>query len=215
MPLNQFDASSTTLDHDFTAHQRQFAGDEKLFKMFYEGFVPLEQETLEAGRPIFKDVVMLRIITPGNRDNIVDREMQPFDKIRFRDAWERFQKGQSEIGDGTRLAEWPLVSRSMSEELKFMGFHTVEQVAEANDAACMKITGLRELKARAAAWLQATKDTEANSKLLADKEAKDAEIAALKEQIAELAKLVRPPEGGEPVANAKNDSTGGIGKAPK
>lgn len=211
--MNVFDPSSSTLDHDFTAHQRQFAGDEKLFVQFYNGYVPLEQETLEAGRPIFKDVVMIRIITPGNRDNIVDRESQPFDKIRFRAHWERYQKGESEIGDGTRLVEWPLVSRSMAEELRFVGFHTVEQVAEANDGACFKVTGLRELKARATAWLQATKDTEATAKLLAEKEAKESEIAALKAQIAELAKLVKAPEGGTPLAGAQSDSTGGIAKA--
>lgn len=214
MSLNQFDPNSTTLDHDYTSHQRMFAGDEKLFKQFYKGFVPMEQETLEAGRPIFKDVVMIRIITPGNRDNIVDREMQPHDKIRFRDAWERFQKGESEIGNGTRLVEWPLVSRSMSEELRFMGFFTVEQVAEANDAACDKVAGLRELKARAISWLKVTNDAEATSKALADAEAKDAQIRALQEQVAELVKMVKVPEGAIPVAGAKADSTGGIA-APK
>lgn len=198
------------LDHDHTAHQRQFAGDEKLFKRFYKGFVPDEEKSFNEGRPVFRDVIMLKIITPGNRDNIVDREMQPHDKIRFRDVWQRFEKGMSDLGTGTPLSEWPLVSASMSEELKFFGFFTVEHVAGAGDAAMAKMPGLRELSGRAKAWLESVKSVEGTAQLLKKNEDMASQIAALTEQVAQLAKLAQAPKDALPVANAVADSTGGI-----
>jgi hypothetical protein len=197
------------LDHDHSQHFRQFAGDEKLYKMFYKGLVPNEEASAEQGRPIFREVIMIKIITPGNRDNIVDREMQPHDKIRFRETWARFEKGEHELGTGTPLAEWPLVSRSMAEELKFFGFFSVEHVAEANDAVMSKMPGLRELSGRAKAWLTATKDTEGTAKALKENEDLKSQIAALTAQVADLAKMAVVPPNAQPVANTA-DSTGGI-----
>lgn len=197
------------LDHDHAMHFRQFAGDEKLYKRFYKGFVPDEEKSLMEGRPVFRDVTMIQILTPGNRDNIVDREMQPHDKVRFAQAWAQFQKGDSEIGDGTPLAEWPLISKSMTEELKFFGFFTVEHVAQAGDAVMAKMPGLRELASRAKAWLANVKDQSGIAKLAKEKEDMQAQISALQGQVAELAKLAQVPAGATQ-APTNADSTGGI-----
>jgi hypothetical protein len=171
------------LDHDHQIHFRQFAGDEKLYKRFYKGFVPDEERSLLEGRPVFRDVVMIQILTPGNRDNIVDREAQPYDKVRFQQAWAQFQRGETEIGDGTPLAEWPLISKSMMEELKFFNFFTVEHLSAANEAAMSKMPGLRELAMRAKTWLATVKDQAGVAKLAKESEEKEARIRALEEQI--------------------------------
>jgi hypothetical protein len=42
----------------------------------------------------------------------------------------------------------------MAEELKYLGFHTVEQIAEANDGAVAKHAGLTNLKVKARAYLE-------------------------------------------------------------
>lgn len=200
-----------TLDHDFQVHLKQFAGDEKLYKTFYKGYVPDEQRSLEEGRPIYRDVVMIRIITPGNRDNIVDREANEFDKHRFRQAWQAFQAGD-ETQDGTPLAEWLALPRSMVEELRYFHIYSVEKLAEANEAVMAKMPGLREWSERAKAWLQAASDSAALAKAQKEKEESEARIKALEAQVAELAKLARPPEGGTDVTTVKNDSTGDIAK---
>jgi len=212
--MNNFDPTAVELDHDFQQHQRQFAGDDKLFVQFYQHYVKDDDASAEKGRPIYKDATFVKIITPGNRDNIVDRPVTDFDKIRFRDRYARFQKGEEAIGDGTRLDEWPLISRSMVEEMRYLGFYTVEQVAEANEAALAKVAGLTELSRRARNWLVATKDTEAASKLQKENAEKDARIAALEAQIADLAKRLPPPTSGQiDLANAQADSTGGATQA--
>lgn len=185
-----------TLDHDYTAHTKQGAGDDKLFVIFENYFTPDGVKTEEEGRPIFLDEVYIRIVTPGDRDNIIHRPMRPTDKFRFPKSWAAFNLDAQSIGDGTRLEEWTLMSRSMVEELKYLGFRTVESVAEANDAACGKVPGLREMSARAKAWLDKSKKTAEVTKAQAEIEKRDAQIAALQEQISQLAKLVKAPEGG-------------------
>jgi len=107
-----------------------------------------------------------------------------------------FQQGETEIGNGTRLEEWSPMPRSMVEELRFFGFRTVEHIAEANDGAMSKMPGLREWSSRAKAFLKAAHDSSAITKAEAERAKLQAEVDALKEQVAELAKLARPPEGG-------------------
>lgn len=182
-----------TLDHDYTVHTRHGAGDDKLFVMFENYFTPDSVKSDEAGRPIFNDEVYIRIVTPGDRDNIIHRPVRPQDKQRFPRQWLAFSSDT--VGDGTRLEEWSLMSRSMCEELRYLNFRTVEHVAEANDASCSKVPGLREMKARAVAWLAKAVDAAATSKAQKVIDEQNAEINALKAQMADLMKLVRPVEG--------------------
>src|SRR5215831_7393199 len=109
MPLSE-------LDHDFQMHLRQGQGDEKLFAVFYNHYTKDDEKTEHEGRPIFKDEVYVRIVTPGDRNNIVERPLRPEDKLRFRRQWEIFEKGEEGVAFGTRLEEWPLVSRAQGEE---------------------------------------------------------------------------------------------------
>ncbi len=188
-----------TLDHDYSQHTKQGAGDEKLFVIFENFFTPDTMKSEEEGRPIFIDEVYIRIVTPGDRDNVIFRPIRPTDKHRFPRQWAAFQTDATSIGDGTRLEEWTMMSRSMVEELKYLGFRTVEQVAEANDSACQKVPGLREMKSRAGAWLDKAKKTAEVTKAQKVIDDQNAQIEALQNQIAELAKLVKPAEGGTPL----------------
>ncbi len=186
-----------TLDHDYTQHTRQGAGDDKLFVVFENFYTPDVMKSEEEGRPIFIDEVYVRIVTPGDRDNVIFRPIRPQDKQRFPRQYAAFQTDSTSVGDGTRLEEWTMMSRSMVEELKYLGFRTVEHIAEASDASCMKVPGLREMKARALAWLDKSKKTAEVTKAQAVIDEQNSQIKALQEQIAELAKLVKPVEGGQ------------------
>jgi hypothetical protein len=139
----------------------QGAGDEKLFIQFYMGTVSDAAATAEKGRPIFKDVECIRIITPGDKTNLVDRPMQPSDRARFArqySTWKSRGK-EGEIIEGTHLTEWPMISRSMAEELKYLHIRTVEQLAEVRDDVMLSVPGLATLKQNAQVWLGKTKTT--------------------------------------------------------
>ncbi len=187
--------SMETLDHDFQMHTRQGAGDEKLYVVFHPHYVQDVEKTALEGRPIFEDAVFIKIITPGDRDNIINRPIRPEDKFRFPKQWAQFENGQAELGSGTRLEEWTLMSRSMVEELRYLGFRTVEHVAEAGDQVLSKVPGLREFQSRAKVWLAKAKEAAGDTKLQSELEKRDAQIAALEEQVTQLARMAQAPEG--------------------
>src|SRR6185369_1173847 len=134
-------------------------GDETLFVVFYKGVVRNETRSIEEGRPIYDDVECVRVMVPGDRNNVVDRPASEHDKRRFAKQYEMFKQGTKEEDQisGTRLIDWPFVTRAQSEELKYLGIRTVEHVAEARDDVCAKVPGLTSLKQNAAAWLAKAK----------------------------------------------------------
>jgi hypothetical protein len=139
------------MDHNlFTSN----AGDKSLYVQFYMHFNENQTKSQEAGRPVFDDCEFVKIFSPGDRTNIIDRPVRESDKLRFPGQYAAFKANKEQQASGTPLAEWPIVSRSMAEELKYLGFHTVEQIAEANDGAVAKHAGLTNLKVKARAYLE-------------------------------------------------------------
>lgn len=141
---------------------RQFApgakdADASLAVRFF--MMPLQDDVKSdsEGRPIFQDTEMVEIRVRGDRNNIIQRPVRPEDKKRFRDAYRDFKDGNEQALTGTPLKEWPHMSASMIEELKYLGFHTVEQLAQASDAVISKVPGLGTMKQRAQAFLDFAK----------------------------------------------------------
>lgn len=131
--------------------------DANLAVRFYTQAIQNDARSAEEGRPIFDDVEMIEIRVRGDRNNVVQRPARDDDRRRFRDAYAAFKDAKKEVGSGTPLAEWPIMSSSMVEELKYLGFHTVEHVSEADDSACAKVAGLRTLKQKAQIFLDHAK----------------------------------------------------------
>jgi len=140
---------------DPSIFQRPNAGDDTLFSVFYMGVVRNEARSVEQGRPIFDDVECVRIMVPGDRNNVVDRPATQQDKHRFAKQYDMFRQGIKEEDQitGTRLTDWPFLTRAQCEELKYLGLRTVEHLAEARDDVCSKVAGLVTLKQNAKVWL--------------------------------------------------------------
>jgi uncharacterized coiled-coil protein SlyX len=141
--------------NDFNAQQAE--QDRALLVKFYTAPLKNEERTLEEGRPIFDDVDMIEIRVRGTKDNIVNRPVRADDKVRFREAWRHHQDGEKAVQSGTPLAQWPVMATSQVEEMKYLGFVTVEQIAEANDSVVSSITGLQTLKNKAKAFIEFSK----------------------------------------------------------
>lgn len=179
-----------TLEYDHNLHQNRHAGDDKLYKRFYKDVLPDAEASKDAGRPKFRDVEMVQIIIPGDKKNIVIREAREDDKVRFAKEYAAFKAGEDEPIDGFPLKEWGQITKSMLEELKYMGFRTVEHVANASDAACSKFAGLQMLKTRAKQWLELQTTSAPLDKLNAEIAKRDEENAAMKAQLAEMQKAL-------------------------
>ena len=110
--------------------------DSRLQVRFYKRPVQQEAETLEAGRPIYKEFDFVHICVAGDTLTEIDTYALSSHKTRFPIQWANYKNrlgaDDQEIV-GTPVSEWPLVSKSQAEELRAMKFYTVESIANASD----------------------------------------------------------------------------------
>ena len=110
--------------------------DSRLQVRFYKRAMPQEQETLQAGRPIYKEFDFVHICVAGDSLTEIDTYVTEEHKRRFPIHWAQYQNrvgADDEQIVGTPVSEWPIVSKSQAEELRAMKFHTVESIANASD----------------------------------------------------------------------------------
>lgn len=170
-----------TLEYDHTMMTSD-AGDKKLFVQFYNFYVQNMLLSEKEGRYVAQDEAFIKIHVPGDRTNVVDRPVRPGDQYRFPEQWARFKNGEAQRAAGTPLVDWPIISRGQAEELKYLGFTTVEQIADAKDG--ISYMGLQDLKNKAKMYLEIAKGNGAPTEAMA-KEQKE-----LREQNKVLAESV-------------------------
>ncbi len=143
-------------DHEIFSSQ-QAEADKNLAVRFFSQALPDEAASVVEGRPIYKDTEMIEIRVRGDRNNIVCRPVRQGDERRFRGAFENYKRGNDALVSGTPLKEWPVMGNAMIEEMKYLGFTTVEQIAEANDGVCSRVPGLTHFKNKAKIFLEYAK----------------------------------------------------------
>jgi len=159
--------------------------DSRLQVRFYKRSVHQEQESMDAGRPIFKDFDFVQICVAGDSLTEIDTYALASHKTRFPIQWANYMNRQGANDEevvGTPVAEWPLVSKSQAEELRAMKFHTIESIANASDqqlqrmgmAAGMSPYAFRD---KAKAFLNLATNA-------AETDKRESEINALKEELA-------------------------------
>ena len=173
--------------------------DSRLQVRFYKRPVHQEQESMDAGRPIYKEFDFVHICVAGDTLTEIDTFALNNHKQRFPIQWANYMNrvgANDEEVVGTPVSEWPLVSKSQAEELRAMKFHTVEAIANASDqqlqrmgmAAGMSPYSFRD-KAKAFLNLATTS---------AETDKREQEINALKEELAkkdlETAKMKQETE---------------------
>lgn len=154
MALEQLD-----FDHREMTQSGGGDADKNLAVKFYLRPLQNQSKSEAEGRPIFEDTEMIEIRVRGDRGNVIIRPVREGDKRRFRDAWRDFKDEKETRHEGTLLSEWPIMTQSQVEELKFLHFFTVEQLAAANDDVCSKVAGMINLKAKAKAYIDFAKGT--------------------------------------------------------
>lgn len=178
--------------------------DSRLAVTFYKRSVKQEDESIAAGRPIFKEFDFVRICVPGDNLTEIDTYANESHKQRFPRQWAHYQNqvGNQEQIIGTPIEQWPLVTRSQAEELKGIKFRTVEDVANCSDQQLQRIgmiAGMspHSFREKAKAFLNLANDSaeisqreaelqalrEENDKIKAETEAK---LAAMQEQMSAI-----------------------------
>lgn len=164
--------------------------DEGLLVRFYYKEVQDKEETLEKGRPIFKETEYVEIRIPGKRDIQAARPASYADKQRFSRHYEAFKKRVEAPKEGTPLEEWPMITRSQAEELSFLHVKTVEQLVAMSDNNLSSFMGGYGLQRKAKEWLEASSETA----LIAEKEALQDKVDKLIAQVEDLTAKKNKPE---------------------
>lgn len=158
----------------------------------------------EAGRPMFRDVEMVRIRFAGDRRREhVAPAHEPFQMERgsgrhmtyaerFRDHYEAFKRDAAAAVTGTPIRMMPGLTPSKLRELEAAAITTVEALAALPDRIIGKMgMGARDLTERARAFLEQADQSAAVS-------AAQAENADLRERLARLESLMSSPPQVEP-----------------
>jgi hypothetical protein len=172
-------------DHGLTqmamqGQQGRYAADNTLLVRFFKHPKLNDTRSAEEGRPIYEEIDYIQIMSPGNKDSIVQRPADAMDKQRFAEHYAKYQARGSdgEHLDGTPLEDWPGITRSQCEELKFFNIRTVEQILHTADSNAQNIMGFGLLKQKAEAYLNDA-DANAAKQALADQKRENAELRAL------------------------------------
>lgn len=146
----------------------------------------------------YKGQPFIRILSPGDKTNIVEQPVREDHKQRFPRQWLYFQMQQGDAGGdlpGTPLSAWNLADpdefgKAQMEELHILKFQTVEQIATASDAQLQRVgmggMGLRE---RARLFLSKKNRSESQNELDETKK----QLAELQAQMSELIAAKRGP----------------------
>jgi hypothetical protein len=167
-------------DFDFEADrlkdlssQQAHALDRQLHIQFYKHAELNSFATREEGRKIFEEHVYIRILTPANRLNIIERRATDDDKIRFEAAYAKFLTSGEQLQTGTPLSELPGMSAAQVLEMRHLKVETIEQLAGIPDTTAQLLgAGGQELKQRALRYLARFANAENQANEIADLRAK-------------------------------------------
>lgn len=190
--------------------------DSRLNVEFYSKPVQHAFKTQLEGRPIFEDVIFVKISVPGDQTTVIDTPARDDHKARFPMHWQFYQNTHGEnLEAGTPLRAWPILTAAQAEELRALKFLTVESIATASDAQLQRIgmiagmapTSLRE---RAQRYLNAAKDegfanqqAEAAKKLQEENARLKSDMEEMKKMIMELAANQRKTPGRKPASQSE------------
>jgi hypothetical protein len=142
-----------------------------------------------AKRAIFEPVEYVEILTPGDKDTIVNRPVRETDRYYWPEKYVAFKNGTAHNGsDGTPLSACGFLTPERVEELKTLRIYTVEALADVTDGN-LPTLGMhaRSERTKARDWLAALNGTGAVAELRAQNEALMKRLAALERQAAESA----------------------------
>ncbi len=167
------------------------SGDDKLWVRFHVMPLQNQEKSAAAGRPIYEDKEFIEIRAPGDNTSVILRVADEFDKRRFARRYSDWKAGRSqEAAEGTPLSVVPWLSPAQREELAFYHVRTVEHLANLADSNAQGFPGIQNLKQKAKEFLAAAAGAAPVTKMQAELDERDKEIAALKRQLDEQASLL-------------------------
>jgi hypothetical protein len=99
-----------------------------------------DQKSALAGHPVYHTVITICIKYPGEAP--IELAAEDKHKQHYPAEWAAFLAGQEAPVDGMPITEWAMLTKADADNLKQLGFKTVEQVAQASGEAMRKMRSL-------------------------------------------------------------------------
>jgi hypothetical protein len=141
------------IDPNVFEQNREYDGDSKLFAVFYQDTELDDQQSQEMGRPVHRNVDLVKIIVPGQKDSVVAKATFEYQQ-RFPKQWAQYKQREEQVGTGTPLSELSFLTRAQVADLKAINVHTAEQLAGMNDSNSHSLMGFHSIKERARNYIE-------------------------------------------------------------
>jgi hypothetical protein len=142
----------SVMNPETAPRKRRYAGaNVKFFYAYNEN----REKSLKEGRAVFDEIPSISIQWPGMDETV--RRIEPQDIQDYPELYARFQSNNEPVTEGLPLSEWPPMTGSAMRELQYLGFKTVEQLAEANDDVKRRLGTLAKFVKLAKDWIDAAK----------------------------------------------------------
>lgn len=165
---------------------------------FYSGVREDKAKSRDAGRPIYEDVEMVKLIpiadrgatelhAPAGDKYRFDRELQRYVSYAedFPRHYEAFKSGMEKQGSGTPIEELPFLTAARKAELKAMHIHTAEGLAGLEGPGLQNLgPGARAMKTQAQAYIDKAAENAPMMKFAEENEDLRTQIAELQAQMA-------------------------------
>lgn len=174
---------------------------------FYTEAMPDGAASRDAGRQVFTEVEMCKVLTLGDKDNnLVIRAHEPFmvdrengghmtPAQRWPEEYRAFKAGLADAVSGTPLSHLPFLSKAQVAEFRVANIKTAEQLASLSEAAVAKGFGWRDLREKAAIWLDESDKFAVAAKAQEERDAANARADEMARRLAEMeAKLAAMDE---------------------
>lgn len=167
--------------------------DKNLMVRFFKEPVYMEFKSGQEGRAIYEDRNFVHIFAPGAKTDYItpvqmeDRMDVPSHPHRFPRQWAQFQAQAEQVADGTPLEMCAFLAKHRVMELKSQRVFTAEQYAGLPDSILQNLgMGARREKELCKAYLSEDEKVQALSKATAERDALQAEMSIMRQQIAAL-----------------------------
>jgi hypothetical protein len=162
--------------------------DARLYVEFYAHSEHQPWKSAEQGRPIYEKKDYIKIIQPGERDQMV-REVTDLDKMRFPKQWQAYENQQAQIPDGTPLAVMFPQDPQICDQFRALKIHVVEHLAGLGEEGIKRLgMGGRDHVERAKNFLAAASNMKGAHEMQRQIEAQKDEIATLKAALEQVQK---------------------------
>jgi hypothetical protein len=183
------------------SYTRDLGGAHKPHLAIVEFYVQAEQNNFKSeqeGHPVFEDKEMVRIVTPGDKNSVVEERVKDHHRREYARQYEAFKSGETLTVEGMPLKEWPPLSPAMVANLRAINIVTVEQLSQVDDGRLDNLgMGGRTLREKARLWLEQASGGAPLTRLQAENETLKAQQVVLERAVAELSAAVsrlRPSE---------------------